>query len=158
MGFPRQAEDSQIRGLFFPAGADHARLVTVPFHEGVLYLHHWLCDAQRVSYLISRPEVRIVGVRRYTFKSFPTMVNPLFDHAYSIYYWTQEACMPINGAIACCSDGAPHLLLRGDAMVLKHRQSNVYQMEDVTVEDFNLIRAAVGRWVVMHATRRPIIC
>ena len=54
--------------------------------------------------------------------------------------------MLISGAVAvCCLDGAPHLLLRGDAIVLKHRQSNVYQMEDVMAEDINLIRAAVGR-------------
>ena len=118
----------------------------VPFHDEVLYLHHWLCDAQRVTYLISRPEVRIVGVRQYTFKSFPTTVNPLFDCAYTIYYWMQEACMLISGAVAvCCSDGVPHLLLRGDAIVLKHRQSNVYQMEDMMAEDINLICAAVGR-------------
>lgn len=88
------------------------------------------------------------GARRWSLPahlwSFPTIVDSLFNCAYTIYYWMQEATMPINQAIANCSYEAPTRLLWGDAIVLKHRQSNSLKLEDVTGEDINLIRAVVG--------------
>lgn len=94
---------------------------------------------------MSRPEVHIVGIRQHTFKLFPT-TNYLLDRTYTIYYWTQDATMDVNQSLSSCSrHAALHLHLRGDAIVLKHRQSGPHRFEDVTMEDINVVRSLIGR-------------
>lgn len=56
--------------------------------------------------------------------------------------------MLVNRALANCTfNAAPHLHVRGDVMVLKHRQSGEAKFEDVTAEDQALICAVLDKYV-----------
>ena len=96
--------------------------------------------------------MNLIGIKHRVFRNFPSEPGSVpFKSAYSVYYWTQEADMLVNRALANCTfNAAPHLHIRGNVMVLKHRQSSEAKFEDMTAEDQALICAVLDTYVPTH--------
>ena len=135
-----------MSGILFAAGHDRAEIVTVPYRDGLLYLEHWLSEPRLLNFYASSSETDVIGIRRKTFKRFPTSRGVPFTHAYTVFYWTQDLKMPVNQALLRCSAGAEeYRQLRGNVLVLKHRQSSNNRYEDMTMEDVGLVGSVIGR-------------
>ncbi|KAF8417167.1 hypothetical protein L210DRAFT_3511517 [Boletus edulis BED1] len=131
--------------ILFATGHDAPEIITTPYTDGLLSVTRWLCDDMHLNYYVSSSETTFVGVRRHMFKRFPTSRGIPFPHAYSMFYWAQDLKMPVNQALlSCCAGAAENRLLRGNIIVVKHRQSSRDKFEDMTTEDMALVASVVG--------------
>lgn len=137
-----------MQGLFFPAGDDHAHFVTVPIYDKTLNIEYWLVEPNQLNHIFGNADVSLAGIRRRNFDNIPFSSAPALPHTYSIYYYAQNVHLPVNPILETQSTAAAqHLLLRGDALVVKQRSSAVYEYEDMTSEDINLVLAIIRRYV-----------
>ncbi|KAF8122150.1 hypothetical protein EV363DRAFT_1301345 [Boletus edulis] len=135
-----------LTGILFAAGHEAPILVTVPFEKGILRLDYWVHDPRLINYYITHTDMSFVGVRRKTFKQYPLGSDGVpFEHAYSVFYLAQGVEVPINHALLkFCAGAADHRLIRGNVMVLKHRQSSAKKFEDTISEDMGLVCSMIG--------------
>ena len=142
-----------LRLVFFACGHDKPELITIPCDEGILQLEHWLPQGKLFNYYLMRWDVLYAGIRRHTFKKYPCAPRSSFDHAYTVLYWTQDICLPVNHAIISCATNAPaHHLPRGDVLVLKHHHNPMHVRETLLPEDIGLVNASLRRFVMLLQT------
>ena len=135
-----------LSAILFAAGHEHPEIVTVPFQRGVLHLQHWLCEPCLVNFYASSSNTDVIGLRRKTFKRFPTSHGVPFTQAYTVLYWTQKLQMPVNRSLQrYCAGAEEYRMLRGNVLVLKHRQSSSEAYEDMESEDVALVASVIGR-------------
>ncbi|KAH0840317.1 hypothetical protein J3R83DRAFT_1330 [Lanmaoa asiatica] len=134
-----------LSAILFAAGHDHAEIVMVPLHDGVLHLEHWLSEPHLLNLYASSTETDVIGIRRKIFKRFPTSHSVPFTHAYTVLYWTQGRTMPVNQSLLkFCTGTEEYRMLRGNVLVLKHCQSSFDGFEDMHLEDVALVGAIIG--------------
>lgn len=138
--------EEHLSAILYAVGHDQPEIVTVPYRCSLLYLEHWLSEPCLVNFYTSCSGTDIIGIRRKTFKHFPTSRGVLLSHTYTVLYWTQNLQMPVNHALqGYCAAAQKYRLLHDNVLVLKHRQSSFDAYEDMTREDVGLVGSVIGR-------------